>query len=151
MLNEGRYRYDGLRRTFGDGKTQRIETLINSIREAFATWTVAIKAKRSEDELRKREWEEAKRRWEEQQRYNALERKRVEALSKDLDRWHQGGQILDYVAAVREKLNTADYQDTEAVEKWIEWAEDYAARLDPLANGLPRLLEFDNFNSWEFG
>lgn len=149
ILNEGRYGYDGLRRTFGDGKTQRIETLINSILEAFATWAAAIKAKRIEDERRKREWEEAERRREEQRRHHALERKRVEALSKDLDRWSQRRQVLDYVAAVREKLNAAEYEDSNAVREWIEWAEDYASRLDPLANGLPRLLEFEDFKSWE--
>ena len=44
-LNEGVYGYNMLRRTFSDGKRQRIETLINGILEAFAIWATAIKEK----------------------------------------------------------------------------------------------------------
>ncbi|PCJ61073.1 MAG: hypothetical protein COA65_02320 [Rhodospirillaceae bacterium] len=148
-LNEGCYGYNGLRRTFGDGKTQRIETLINGILEAFATWSAAIKAKRVEDERQKREWEEAERQREEQRQRDALDKKRVEALSNDLKRLHQGRQVLDYVAAVREKLEAGQSEDPDAVQKWIEWANDYADRLDPLRKDFPKLLQFEDFNAWE--
>ena len=60
IINEQSYAHDGLRRTFRDGKNQRIETLLNAILEAFATWSAAIKAKRIEDERRRIEWEEEK-------------------------------------------------------------------------------------------
>lgn len=149
ILNEDRYGYDGLRRAFRDGKTQRVETLVNAILEAFATWSAAIKAKRIEDERRKQEWEEAARRREEVQRRNALEKKRVEALSNDLERWRQQRQVLDYIAAVRQKLDTGQYEETDVVRQWIEWAESYADRLDPLREGLPKLLQFEDFKSWE--
>lgn len=149
IINEGCYGHNGLRRTFGDGKTQRIETLINTILEAFVTWSAAIKAKRVEDERRKREWEDEERQREEQQRRNALESKRIEALLKDLERWRQRRQILVYVAAVEEKLDTGGYDDSEAVSEWIDWAKGYADRIDPLSEGLPRLLKFEDFDPWE--
>lgn len=151
IVNEGCYGHDGLRRTFGDGKTQRIETLINAILEAVATWSAAIKAKRIEDERRKREWEEQERRHEEQRRRNALESKRIEALSKNLERWHHRQRILDFVAAVEAKLDADDYDEPEAIREWIAWANDYADRIDPLSDGLPRLLQFEDIRSWELG
>ena len=149
ILNEGLHGHDGLRRTFGDGKVQRIETLINAILEAFATWSAAIKAKRIEDERRRRESEEAERRCEEQRRRNALEKKRFEALSNDLEQRYQRQQILDYVAAVEAKLNTNDYESEEAVREWISWAKGYADRIDPLFEALPRLLQSEDFGPWE--
>ena len=148
IVNDGCYGHNGLRRTFGDGKAQRIETLINAILEAFATWSVAIKAKRIEDEQRRREWEEEQQRREEQRRLTALESKRVEALTKSLERWDQHRRVLDYVAAVEAKLSTDDEQ-REAARQWIDWAKGFADRIDPLREGLPRLLHFEDFNPWE--
>lgn len=151
IVNKGHYGHDGLRRTFGDGKTQRIETLINAILEAFATWSASIKAKRIEDERRQREWEEEKRRREDQRRQNALEGKRIEALSKNLERWNQRQQILEFVAAVEAKLNSSGYDEPEPVREWIAWANDYANRIDPLNERLPQLLHLSDFRSWELG
>jgi len=56
---------------------------------------------------------------------------------------------LDYVAAVQEELDSGHYENSESVVQWIAWAKDYADRLDPLREGLPLLLQFDDFNSWE--
>jgi len=150
VINEQRrYGYEGLRRTFGDGGTQRIETLINAILEAFVTWAAAIKAKRIEDERRKREWEEAERRREEKRRRDALEKKRIEALSQNLEQWHQGKRILEFVAAVEAELATGTYENAAAVQEWISWAKGYADRIIPLSGGLPRLPQFEDFQTWE--
>lgn len=43
-IDQRSYTYDGLRRTFGDGKTQRIEKLISPILVGLATCAAAIKA-----------------------------------------------------------------------------------------------------------
>ena len=141
--------YDGIRRMFGDGKTQRIEDLINAILVGLATCAAAIKAKREEDERRRIEHEVAARRRQEQQRRDALERKRIEALSSDLERWQKRCEILDYVAAVEAKLDAADYENPDAIKEWTEWAKDYAEKIDPIGKGLPRLLQFDDFHPWE--
>lgn len=149
IINEGHHGYDGLRRTFGDGRIQRIETLTNAILEAFVTWSAAIKAKREEDERRRRAWEEEERQRQERQRRNALEKKRVAALLDDLEQWHRHRQVLDYVAAVEAKLNAGSYEEAEAALEWISWAKDYADRINPLTEGLPRLQKFEDFKPWE--
>lgn len=148
-LNEGVYGYNGLRRTFSDGKTQRIETLINGILEAFAIWAAAIKEKRIQDERREREWAEAERRRKEKQKLNALEKKRVEALLVDLERWRQRKLVLAYIDYVRENLDALPAENMDAINEWIEWAEAYADQLNPLRKSFPKLLQFDDFRSWE--
>lgn len=148
-LNEGSYVRNGLRRTFGDGTGHRLDALINAILEALATWSAAIKAQRVEDERRRQEWEEQTRRREEQQRRNALENRRIETLSKHMDRWHERGRVLKFIAAVEAKLSAGEYENAEPIWEWINWAKGYAERLDPLNKGLPRLLQFEDFSPWE--
>ncbi|MPZ51093.1 MAG: hypothetical protein GEU75_17645 [Dehalococcoidia bacterium] len=148
-INEGVYGYNGVRKSFGDGKTQRVEDLMNDLFEALATWSAAIKAERHEQELWQREWKEKERRREEHQRREALESKRAEALTRDLKRWRKGQGILQLVAEVEEKLAASDASELEEATQWIEWAKSYAARLDPIREDLPRLLTFDDFEPWE--
>ncbi|MEQ8332513.1 hypothetical protein [Nisaea sp.] len=149
QITESKYVYGGLRKSFGDGKTQRIESLINPILEAFSTWSAAIKAKRVDDERREREWKEAERRREEQRRNVALEKKRIEVLTHDLDRRRRRQEVLDYITDVEASLFSGNYDNPEAVRQWIKWAQNYAERLDPMSDGPPILLQFENFKPWE--
>lgn len=149
LIDERQWSFDGIRRKFADGKTQTIETLLNSILEGLAVCAAAIKAEREESERCKREREEDERRREEQRRIDALEGKRVEALTNYIKRRQHGQQILEFVSAVEEKLGAGDYEDRDTVQEWIDWAKDNAEREDPLSKGLPRLLQSDDFNMWE--
>lgn len=148
-INACVYGYDGLRRSFGDGKIQRLEKLINPVLEAFAIWAAAIKAKRAEDEERKRRWAEEERRREEQQRRNNLEKKRIEALDEDLKLRGRSKEILAYVAAVEAALTNPSIENPEAVQEWVDWARRYGEKLDPLSEELPQLLQFKDFDVWQ--
>jgi hypothetical protein len=75
--------------------------------------------------------------------------KRAEALSQDLERWRERHQILEFVAVVEAKLEAKFCEDPEAVQEWIDWARGRADRLDPLAEGLPKLLKPEEFHPWE--
>lgn len=149
LIDERKWSHDGVRRKFADGKTQTIERMLNSVLEGLVVCAATIKAVREDTERCKREWEEAERKRLEQHRRDALERKWVEALSKDLERWMERKRVLEYVAMVEGKLEAVEYEDPEVVREWIKWATDYANRLDPLAKGLPKLLQYEDFNSWE--
>lgn len=148
-IDQRSYSYDGLRRTFGDGKTQRIEKLISPILVGLATCAAAIKAEREERERRRIEMEEARRIREEQQRRNALEKKRIEALSNHLERWNKHQEVLAFIFAVEEQFEKYEYENPEKIKEWIEWAKAYAKILNPISNGLPSLLHFEDFQSWE--
>ena len=118
-------------------------------RENVLIWAAAIKEKRIQDDRRKREWAEAERRRKEQQKLNALEKKRVEALLVDLERWQQRKLVLAYVDYVRENLDALPAENVDAINEWIEWAEAYADQLNPLRKSFPKLLQFDDFRAWE--
>ena len=143
------YLHDGLRRSFGDGKTQRIEALINTILEALATWAAAIKDKRIEREEQDRKWQEEAVRLENKRRLQALENKRIEPLTQGTECWHQRQRILTYIKAVEHEYASGQYQDKEDAKEWIIWAKEYAARLDPLRDGPPKILQYDDFDPWE--
>ena len=105
--------------------------------------------KRIEDERRKQEWEERAQRQEEQRQRKALEDKRVEALARNLERWRERQQVLGFVVAVEAKFESGSYADPDAVREWIDWARRYADRIDPLSDGLPKLLQREDFSEWE--
>ncbi len=151
LLNEGVYGYNGLRRSFGDGKSQRIEGLLNSTLEALATWSAAIKTKRIEDENQRKRWAEEEKRNQELRRREVLEKMRVESLATDIERHRQQDLVLNYVAVVEAAALKKKPEDLEAIQEWIEWARGYAARLDPLGERFPRLLKEEDFSKWELG
>lgn len=149
VINEGQYVHAGLRRTFGDGKTQRIENLINSILQAFATWSAAIKEKRADDARRKKEWEEQERVRDEKRRQNNLEGKRIEALSNLTERYQKYRQVMDFITEVEKRSADQAEEQGGAIEEWVSWAKKYAAHIDPLRERLPTLLQYEDFDPWE--
>jgi hypothetical protein len=56
------------------------------------------------------------------------------------------------VGTVKAKFAARLDQDMPAIRQWIEWAEDYVRRRDPLEDGLPILLsdEATLRLSWEY-
>lgn len=149
VIKDDGYWLPGLRRTFADGKSQRVENLLNRFLEACTTRSAAIKAKRSENERRRKEQEEQARIRKERRRQQALERKRVDALSEKLDQWRDHRQVLELIAAVEARLADSENDDPSPVREWVSWARDYAARIDPLAEALPKLLQFSDFSQYE--
>jgi len=62
------------------------------------------------------------------------EHHRAEVLVKQADDWRRAGQLRAYVEAMREHSSslTSDEERVAAVE-WVEWADAFAERLDPLS------------------
>ncbi len=148
-IHKDDYACNGIRRTFGDGKVQRIEKLINPILESLASCAVAVKEDRAKHERWKKEREERQKQEAAQRRINSLENKRIEALTSMLEKRKLSREILDFVQDVEEKLAVNDYENPERVLEWIEWAKGHACKVDPISEGLPLLLHFDDFNRWE--
>lgn len=141
--------YARMRKSFSDGKRQKLENLTGSILAAVATHAAAKKVQRREDELRRIEREKQARLEEERRKIRALEEKRVQALSRDIERSRQQKEILEYVSLVEARLQASDVEDPETTKAWIEWAREYADRLDPIQDEFPRLLQAEDFNPWE--
>jgi len=149
VINGDTYSYNNLRRSFGDGKIQRIESQVNAILESFATWSAWLKAKRIQDEQRKREYEAEQKRRAEMQRREALESKRVAALDEIMAQWEKCERANRLISIVEERFRKGTFEDPEKISEWLNWAKAHVSQIDPFKEGLPRLLQFEDFDEWE--
>lgn len=121
-----------LRRTWADGKRQRVESCLNAFivglvrasdaRRRYLLW-------RAEED---RKWEEERRRREEERQRRLREEARVGELTRQVAAWQESRAIRDYAAALRRATAERDDLVSSEIVPWIEWVERYADRIDPL-------------------
>lgn len=139
--------YDGLRRTFADGKTQTIENLLPDILAGASCIADQKKMKRERERLRKLEREKQEKIARKQRRLENLEKSRVETLEKLMAEWQQADKIRVFIEAVQARVERSNKPGI--ANEWIEWASKYADGLDPLTDSVPRLAEMEDFPSWQ--
>ena len=139
--------YNGLRRTFGDGKTQNIEGMIDDIFSAAAKLAAANQAQREEWARFARESEERKQIAEEKQKLENLERHRAQGFMAMSSAWKKVNELRQFVEVI--KLHLEESDDRKSTLEWIVWAEHHIEETDPLSNGLPKLLQRGDFSEWE--
>ncbi|WP_193564170.1 hypothetical protein [Streptomyces sp. L-9-10] len=95
----------------------------------------------AEGERRDREQElveaERRRRWYAaiaQAREQQIDQQRAKVLAEQLSAWNQAAEIRAFCQAARARTGNAPIPASEA--EWLQWAEAYAARLDPLHHAL---------------
>lgn len=124
--------YLGIRKTFSDRKSQRVEDLIDTILEALVAYVAAVEARKIETARRRQEAEAAEREQRRQQKRQELEARRVEFLNLQLARLDSAHRIDGLLARLEEPL--AD----EGVARFRAWAVE---RRDGLrAEVLPEIL-----------
>jgi hypothetical protein len=123
------------RRTWSDGKKQRVENVLNSFVIGLIKAAEVERERRLWNERREREREEEERRRRERQRHKEAEERKLWGLFTDSICWHRSQQIRAYVQAVEDAVEKSAGEITpdSTVEKWITWARKQADRLDPLA------------------
>ena len=80
------YAAGGTRRTFSDGKRQRLEDLVPSMMESLERWAAAVKARREEQEQWQRNWDEQERRRKDHERQVRVEGYRITFLQRQIER-----------------------------------------------------------------
>lgn len=132
------YRHDGLRRKYSDGKTQRLELMIDQIMASLTTYAAGEKVERARQEQQRLEAAEAETRRQEADRRRVLEEKRLEFLKHQLDRHGRAVAVEAFVADAE-----AAGPMEGAVADFLEWARNYAAamRADISPEALGRKLE----------
>ncbi|MFB0875909.1 MULTISPECIES: hypothetical protein [unclassified Sphingobium] len=119
------YDAGGTRRTFSDGKRQRLEDLIPSMIDSLERWSVAVKAKREERAEWKRNWEEQERRRKDHERQVRVEGYRITFLQRQVERKRE----IDGLAGLIDLWSAAEDPDTKFAEllefaclyrKWLE-------------------------------
>lgn len=123
----------GVRKSWSDGKKQRVEECLNAFIVGLVAAALAKKAERERRDAQRRTWEEAERarQLEVQRRTQEAARRRV--LREDATRWRDAEALRGYVRALRAALrDEPPAQERRAsLEAWLNWAESQADRLDP--------------------
>lgn len=119
------YDAGGLRRTYSDGKRQRLEDLIPAMIDTLEQWAVALKAKREERAQWQREWDERDRRRNDRERQARVEGYRIAFLQRQVERKREIDGLADLISTW-ERADGADPQFAELLEfarlyrKWLE-------------------------------
>ncbi|MDY0095689.1 MAG: hypothetical protein RBT80_23585 [Candidatus Vecturithrix sp.] len=127
--------YLNTRKTWTDGRRQRLEDCLNSFVSGLIKAAIAIKHLREERERRQREWQEESRRREEAERIRREEEEKLKGLDREIASWQRSQQIRLYIEAVK-KWGIQKYGEIKPDSKlqhWLTWATKQADRFDPLA------------------
>ena len=120
---------EGVRKTWKDGKRQRVEDCLN----AFVVSVVAVAEVKKERTLRlarqRREREEARRLRLAEERRSEAEAARGRVLEQEAGAWSRAGQIRAYLEAV---LHAASEPPGDELAAWLTWARRYADEIDPI-------------------
>jgi len=115
------------RKTWSDGKRQRLENCLGSFIQGLNEAAKRIKENREQRRLDQMRWDEEKCRREEQARLSRIEEKKADKLISDANSWHQANNIRSFI------LQMAQLQSDDAqLSDWIEWSIAYTNKIDPL-------------------
>jgi hypothetical protein len=122
------------RKSWSDGKTQRIEDCLNDFFVGLAAAAEAMRIQHEEAARREAEWKERERRRQEEARFQAEEAARVKQLETAAADWNTAQTIRAFVDAVEAEATRrgGDSPLPDALLNWIVWGREYADVLDPL-------------------
>lgn len=125
---------DGLRKTWIDGKTAKVESYLNEFIVGLLRAAEAVKSARLKRELEQQAQREAQHTREEEARKRQEELARRQALEQEAVNWAKAQQLRGYLAALKEVLiaKHGGIQLGSPAEHWLSWAQQHADRLDPL-------------------
>jgi len=128
---------DGLQNNWKDGKKQRIEDCLNQvicrlIQKAAVNREATIKRIKVQKEQRR----EAHRQ-EAIHRRIARRKARERKFRADCEKWKQSKELSDYLDAIKSiaEPKSGSIDPETRFGKWVQWAEEYIDRIDPLVNG----------------
>jgi hypothetical protein len=82
-----------IRRTWADGKQQRIEDCIGDFMVGLTVAAAAIRKNRQENEERHRKWEEERKREEEERRIAEEQKRRAELVTELIENWEEATRL----------------------------------------------------------
>lgn len=123
-LDCGGYRHSGMRRKFSDGKTQRLEGMVDRLMEALTLYAAGEKVWRERQEKERLERAEAEKRRKEADRRQRLASKRLEFLELQLQRFRRATEVEAFIA-----LAEAEGPAEDVVGDFMAWAKRYATSL----------------------
>jgi len=124
----------GTRKTWGDGKRKRIEDCLNSFIIGLNNAALAKKNWRLENEKREREWEEERQRGIEESIRQMKDEQKIQHLDEQLDLFRKSKEIREFLDLWKQACINCigEIPQGSKIEKWINWIQEYADRIDPL-------------------
>ncbi|MGE5546435.1 MAG: hypothetical protein ACM33T_06035 [Solirubrobacterales bacterium] len=126
------------RKSWRDGKRQRLDNLLDDIVEAFEIAAACIQAREDRWERERQESAERERRRHILEQRQREENARVESFVKAAENWDLGKKLDAYADAVEQSAKMRGEDAAPEVQRWLAWARAKAAQLDPLRKDLPR-------------
>ena len=120
------------RKTWRDGKKQRVETCLNAFIVGIVAVAESKKALERSREEQRRRWAEQQRLAEEQRCEEEAERTRIADLRQVAEVWKEARLIREYLDAYRAARQQETDSEALVGDKWLAWAEEFVDRLDPL-------------------
>lgn len=120
----------GTRHAWKDGKTQRLEDVLNEVVVGLIEAALQKKAQREEQERERLRQEELERQREVVRQRARQELAKIRRLERLREATNEHQRLREFVAQLHEVVGTVDL-DTE-LGRWLSWADDHVHRLDPL-------------------
>jgi hypothetical protein len=140
----------GVRNTWSDTGTHRLEDLLNSFLAGLVTAALEKRARRIQREKDDLEREERRRKTEERVNLRRQEENRVKKLEEQTSCWMRAQNIRQFVSAYKEMVvrKKGALEPGSEFEKWIVWANSQADRFDPLVESPPSILDEKEEGWW---
>ncbi|MFG1307053.1 hypothetical protein V5F34_23285 [Xanthobacter autotrophicus] len=127
--------YSGLRRTYSDGKTQSLESMLPDILAGFAGHAAYISERRREADERERRQRDAEARRQREEAFNSREKRRMEFV----DAVHEQLTQRNKLTAVLCHLENATSEDAARVKAMTIWVRQRLKQIDALIS--PHFLD----------
>ena len=120
----------GIRHSWKDGKTHRLEDVLNDIVVGLLEAAIQKKEQREEQERERLRQEELERQREAARQRARQELARVRRLERLREATNEYQRLREFVTQLHKVVGVVD-EDTE-MARWLSWADDHVRRLDPL-------------------
>ena len=122
--------YDG-RKSWSDGKTQRLEEKLSQVIEGFIAAAEAMRRRTEEWRARQVQWEEEAAIRRENERIAYERQQFLEGALKEARDWSDATLLRQYVAHLRDVVSASSAELTDYGNEWVTRAEEAADWLDP--------------------
>lgn len=116
-----------LRKTWGDGKTQRVERMVSDIVAGIELVLEAIRVRREESEERERQWKDLQRRRELAKARKEREERRFSHLQRIVELRREAREIRDWLAELSGVTQPSEHSE---LGRMLLWVRDRLAEIE---------------------
>jgi len=133
-----------IRRTWADGKYQRVENCLGDFIVGLRVGAAAIKKNRQETEERERRQEEERKQQEEERQKAEEQKRKAELVAELIGNWEEAARLRNFAKAIETQTAQSNVAETEKndIQQVVEWTKEYADLLDPLSDLSEAIEEF---------